>query len=349
MVMSVRCALLVSFAFSAYGSAQQTRESRPEEEIRGTVERYLDAVRRGENSLAEAVSTPGGRRVSPGGTVGFDLRGQLPSSKHRTNMIRRIEILGPNTGVAIGVWKDFDAKPPFDTGTFHYTLIREGTWKVSYIHEAFLPAPQVVSSLMPPHKTDSVGGADDWEPLFNGRTLDGWFGTFPGQELGRSWRVEDGCLVSVVDGPRSSLVTARQYLFFDLRFEWSVGPKANSGVKYRLLGFDRILNGSREALGFEYQIADDQGDPGARADPRQRSGALYSVTPVERSSAKAPGQWNESRIVVTADGVEHWLNGLVTARAATDLPFASSIVLQHHTTEVRFRNVRIRPLSGSIQ
>ena len=120
----------------------------------------------------------------------------------------------------------------------------------------------------------------------------------------------------------------------------------NSGVKYRLFGFDRILDGSREALGFEYQVADDDGDPGARTDPRQRSGALYSVTPMAHSAAKPLGQWNESRIVVTAESVEHWLNGSVTARYATDIPFASAIVLQHHTTEVRFRNIRIRPLDA---
>jgi hypothetical protein len=81
----------------------------------------MDAVRRGDRALAEAVSTSGRRRISPGGTAGFDLREQLPSWNHRSNMIRRIEILGPSTGVTIGVWKDFDATPPFDTGTFHYT------------------------------------------------------------------------------------------------------------------------------------------------------------------------------------------------------------------------------------
>ena len=60
--------------------------------------------------------------------------------------------------------------------------------------------------------------------------------------------------------------------------------------------------------------------------------------------AKPGGQWNESRIVVSADGVKHWLNGTLAASYATDIPFASAIVLQHHTTEVRFRNIRIRPL-----
>jgi hypothetical protein len=37
-------------------------------------------------------------------------------------------------------------------------------------------------------------------------------------------------------------------------------------------------------------------------------------------------------------------NGAMTARYETDIPFASAIALQHHTTEVRFRNIRIRPL-----
>ncbi|MBM3734184.1 MAG: DUF1080 domain-containing protein [Acidobacteria bacterium] len=341
--MSVRV-LLLSLALG-YQTAAQQSASGPEDEIRHTVERYMDAVRRQDRALAEVVSAPGRRRVSPGGTAQFNLREGLPSWTLRSNMIRRVEMLSPNTAVAIGIWRDFQAKPPFDVGTFHYTLLREtGSWKVSFVHESFLPAPRTVSSLAPPEARDGTPGVDSWEPLFDGRTLSGWFGTEVGQELSRSWRVEDACLVARADGQRSSLVTERQFLFFDLRFEWSAASKTNSGVKYRLLGFDRILNGSREALGFEYQVADDDGDVGARHDPRQRSGALYSVTAVEPSVAKPLGQWNESRIVVTADRVEHWLNGNITASHATDIPFASSIALQHHTTEVRFRNLRIRRL-----
>jgi hypothetical protein len=40
---------------------------------------------------------------------------------------------------------------------------------------------------------------------------------------------------------------------------------------------------------------------------------------------------------------------LATARYATDIPFASAVVLQHHTTEVRFRDVRIRSLSSGVR
>ncbi len=342
--MPIPSLIFLFLAFSFQSSALQIA-SGPEGEIRRTVERYMDAVRRGDSALAGVVSTPDGKRISPGGTVESDLRRQFPSWKHRSNMIRRIGVLGVNTAVATGVWRDFDAKPPFDAGTFHYTLIRENdSWMVCYVHESFLPAPQTVSSLVPPQAIDGSSGVDGWEPLFDGRTLNGWLGTYAGQDLGRSWRIENGSLIAIAGGPRSSLVTSRQYLFFDLRFEWRAAPKTNSGVKYRLLSFDRILDGSREALGFEYQVADDNGDLGARSDPKQRSGALYSITPVEHSLAKPLGEWNASRIVVTADRVEHWLNGTMTARYETDLPFASSLVLQHHTTEVHFRNVRIRQL-----
>ena len=67
------------------------------------------------------------------------------------------------------------------------------------------------------------------------------------------------------------------------------------------------------------------------------------------SAAKPIGQWNESRIIVADDHVEHWLNGIETAHYAIDAPFSSPIVLQHHVTEVRFRNIKIRPFATATQ
>ena len=67
--------------------------------------------------------------------------------------------------------------------------------------------------------------------------------------IGSSWRIEDGDLISIASGPRVSLITRKQYLFYELQFEWRAEAKTNSGVKYRLLGFDRIGGHSREALG----------------------------------------------------------------------------------------------------
>jgi len=341
----MRRKFLVTVASTAVLCFAQPDIASEQQEVRRVVEQFMKAARTSDRAGVAALSTKAAQFTSSGGTAAFGLPDRLPSWKHRSNMLRRIELLSPDTALAIGVWKDFDATQPFDTGTFEWTLVREGgNWKMRLAHEAFLPAPQVVSSLHAEGPAAGTVDADGREALFDGHTLSGWTGTDLSSGMERSWRIEDGALVAVVGGPRSSLMTLRQFLYFDLRFEWLAVAKSNSGVKYRLLGFDRILGRSAEALGFEYQVADDDGDPGARIDARQRSGALYSVTPVEHSAAKPLGQWNESRILVTAEGIQHWLNGTQTAKYATDIPFASSIVVQHHTTEVRFRNLRIRRL-----
>jgi hypothetical protein len=320
-----------------------------EDSIRRVVAEYMQAVRLADSARVAAVCTPSAMRFSPGGTAGFPARDRLPSWKSRSNFVRRIEILNADTAVTIGVWKDFEAWPPLDAGTFHYTLIKQQNhWRIVLHHEAFLPTPQPVSSLL------NASAAPDWEPLFDGKTTKGWLAAgaygywrepkLLGGDMDASWRVDQGSLVSMPKGPRVSIMTEREFLAFDLRFEWMAVANTNSGVKYRVYGFDRILGSSREALGFEYQIADDDGDPGAKVDPKQKSGALYALTPVAKSLTKPLGEWNDSRIVVTRDHVEHYLNGVLTARYEFDIPFASRIVLQHHTTEVRFRNIRIKAL-----
>jgi len=275
------------------GLAQPNPSTPPEAEIRRVVEMYMDAVRHGVLLQLTPLITANARRVNLGGIAQFGIIARLPSWRQRANLLRRVELLSPDTAIAIGVWKDFAAAPPFDTGTVQYTLIRqEGQWRIAYSYESFLPSPRKVPTASAPAGSRSSGR---WEPLFDGKTFHGWRSTDLEAEPHVSWRIGGGSLVANPSGPRSSLMTAREFLFFDLRFEWQAVAKTNSGVKYRLFGFDRILDRSREAMGFEYQIAGDEGDSGARSDPRQRSGALYAVTPVERSAAKPLGEWNESR------------------------------------------------------
>jgi len=66
-----------------------------------------------------------------------------------------------------------------------------------------------------------------------------------------------------------------------------------------------------------------------------------------KPAAKPAGQWNRSRLVVTEDRVEHWLNGVMTAQYPVDVAFDSPLLLQHHASEVRFRGIRGR--RGSIR
>ncbi len=114
--------------------------------------------------------------------------------------------------------------------------------------------------------------------------------------------------------------------------------------------------------GLEYQIVDEDG-PRA-PNPNRSSGALYALFAVNKRSARATGGWNRGRLLVRGNHVEHWLNGvkvveyeldseglknalLQDGRAAGEFQpdwkwRESPLTLQHHLTEVWFRNLKVR-------
>ena len=121
------------------------------------------------------------------------------------------------------------------------------------------------------------------------------------------------------------------------------------------------LDGKR-ARGLEYQVADDA-DPDAASDPRRVAGALYSLIAPEPRISPRVGEFNHSRLVVKGRHVEHWLNGAkvvefdmdsasVQKLLRSDLPAnsppnaplvgVSPISLQNHSSEVWFRDIKIR-------
>jgi hypothetical protein len=248
-------------------------------------------------------------------------------------------MLGPDVASVIAIWKDPAAPAPLSSGMLDYTVLRvDGSWRIAVMREAFLqPVPAAAPAAAP-------ATAGEWRSMFDGKTSKGWVSLTGDAQIPSGWRVEGGCLITDPSGKRAGIRTAESFQNFEMTFEWMVSAKGNSGVKYRLYGLDVFVDGEpHDASGFEYQVADDHGDPGAIADPKQRSGGLYGVTPIRESLAKPVGEWNSSRLVVAPDHVEHWLNGTQAVRYDIDVPFASPIVLQHHNTVVRFRNLRVRP------
>ena len=344
-----RLTLCALFLFLSYACVGQEAPSAPDPEetsIRAVVDDYQRALRQGDVRTVKAHTVTGARGTTAGGTGNAELVDPRSAARWqgRATLLRRVQVLSPTVATAVGVWRQFDVPAPFDAGAFQYTLLKTGEgWKIAHSHEAFLPVPaeHQIAALVP-DPVSSVG-PDGWVTLFDGRDTDAWLPAVVGTKISDAWRIEDGALIPIPKGTRSGLLTRRRYLFYELRFEWAAAAESNSGVKYRLLTFDRMGGRSPEPLGPEYQIADDNGDPGAKVDARQRSGALYASIPVEKSASKPLGEWNQGRIVVAADHVEHWLNGTMTARYEVDIPFASAIALQHHTTEVRFRNIQLRP------
>ncbi|MGK0220217.1 MAG: type 1 glutamine amidotransferase, partial [Planctomycetota bacterium] len=194
-----------------------------------------------------------------------------------------------------------------------------------------------------------------WRLLFNGKNLSGWR-TYAAGEKREGWHVISGCLVRT--GPAGDLVTGEAYSDFELAFEFQLSAGANSGMKYRV----DASGGS--ALGPEYQVLDNTRH--AQLPAKQKTASLYDVLPAPDAAPRAPGLWNQARVVAQAGHLEHWLNGKLvlstdldseawaTALAASKFKgraasFARSrgpILLQDHGDEVWYRNLRIRDLSA---
>ena len=202
---------------------------------------------------------------------------------------------------------------------------------------------------------------DGWVMLFDGKTTNGWRGTMGKPFPVDGWKIENGVLTALEGEPGDNIVTEKMYSDFDLRLEFKIQPKANSGVKYFVLE-----GGYRKGstLGLEYQIVDDsriQGDPTGDS---KKLASLYAIYASGPTHPNPPGEWNEIRIYAKGKYVEHWLNGekvLSFTRGTKDFrervaqskfkdckKFGEAkkglIMLQDHSDEVSYRNVRIKEL-----
>src|SRR5262245_37813208 len=76
------------------------------------------------------------------------------------------------------------------------------------------------------------GDESGFEPIFDGKTLNGWEGD------PKYWRVENGCLVGEVTP--ETLLKQNSFIIwrgatrdFELLAEYRISPKGNSGINYR--------------------------------------------------------------------------------------------------------------------
>jgi hypothetical protein len=169
--------------------------------------------------------------------------------------------------------------------------------------------------------------AAGWKLLFDGSTLKGW----ETHAAATAWRVADGAILC--DGDRAGwLGTADTFTDYNLKVEFRVAEKANSGVFLR-----SQKEGGPAVTGYELQIWDFR--------PTYKTGALVDAIEAEPTKILAD-QWNSYD--VTADG-DHFivvLNGKKVLDGH-DSKHASGVVgLQYNTGggKVEFRNIKIKPI-----
>lgn len=193
-----------------------------------------------------------------------------------------------------------------------------------------------------------------WELLFDGASLDGWRG-YDRPDLPGGWEVVGGTLART--GTGGDIITDREFESFELRLEWRLEPGGNSGIFYRAAEGEEWVYHSAP----EYQVLDDERHPDGQS-PMTSAGANYGLHPAPRGVVRPVGEWNEARIVVDGDRVEHWLNGTrmveyelgsadwesrVAASKFSQWPAYGQadrghIGLQDHGDPVWYRNIKVR-------
>lgn len=215
--------------------------------------------------------------------------------------------------------------------------------------------------------------AQNWQPLFNGKDLQGW------QVRGDGiWTVLDGGVllgqrrIDQVANPFEAgfpvsqkqysawlnrhawLYTEKEYGEFDLHVEYLLPPHMNSGISIRdvtrahySIGekasagdppLRTTLKGTPSHVGYEIQIIDSETE-------KYPTGSIYLFQAAPNGLQKM-GQWNSIDIESRNSGIKVKVNGQTAAECAGEKgrPLAGPIGLQLHDqfTFLMFRNLRIR-------
>ena len=182
---------------------------------------------------------------------------------------------------------------------------------------------------------------DGFEPLFNGKDLDGWEGD------PFLWKAEDGMVVGRSPGISYNdfLTTTEEYSDFVLRFQIQlVDNIGNSGVQIR----SRRVSGSMEMIGYQVDIGPSWW--GSLYDESRRRVTLAAPSEATIKKALKPTDWNDYEVQARGRHIVLKLNGVVTVdytEQDESIEQTGLIGLQVHSgppLEARFRNIRIKRL-----
>jgi hypothetical protein len=209
--------------------------------------------------------------------------------------------------------------------------------------------------------------AKGFEPLFNGKNLDGWWGARtenpakwmalpPDQlkakqekslaDIQKHWRVKNRVLVN--DGKGLFLTTYKYYGDFELVLEYKTEALGDSGVYLRGIPQVQIWDHTEKG---KFKLGADKGSGGLWNNRKGMPGKDPLVM-----ADKPFGQWNKLRIIMVGERVSVQLNGkLVVDHARMDnyfnrkepIPRTGPIQLQTHGKPIAWRNVYLREIKSA--
>jgi hypothetical protein len=209
-----------------------------------------------------------------------------------------------------------------------------------------------------------------WKLLFDGKTTNGWH-TYGKQTAGKAWNVIDGAFFldaeskkSLGAGEGGDLVTDEEYGNFDLKLDWKIGFKGNSGIIFYIHEEPAKYPETYET-GMEMQVLDN-GTPTRRGndDARpytHRAGDLYDLL-ASKEAVNPQGEWNHIEIISKNSKLDFYMNGvhslsttmwddnwkkMIAISKFKDMPGFGTfkkgkISLQDHGEDVWFKNIRIK-------
>jgi Domain of Unknown Function (DUF1080) len=229
-----------------------------------------------------------------------------------------------------------------------------------------IPTAQSQQVYPTPATNDTAG----FELIFDGKTLNGWEGD------PKYWRVENGCLVGEITP--ETLLKQNSFIIwrggttrdFELRVEYRVSAKGNSGINYRsvqitnspfaLRGYQSDIDGANKYTGQNYEEKGRtflalRGDF-SRVDADGKSRIVGSVGDKDGLAAFIKSEdWNEVHLIVRGNTMTHLVNGHVMSVVVDDDPanrkFDGLLGVQVHVgppMKIEYRNFRLKKLSPEI-
>jgi hypothetical protein len=201
--------------------------------------------------------------------------------------------------------------------------------------------------------------------MFDGKTLHGWEGD------PKYWRAEDGEIVGEITP--ATIIKVNTFLIwrggepgdFELKCEYRISPKGNSGINYRSTRVDTLpyaLKGYQYNLGYPKYSGQNYEERGRQflAPRGQRTTIETGQKPVVNDSLGSKqtllksikyDDWNEIDLVVKGNNMKHYINGTlmseVTDNDLVNRKMKGLIGVQVHVgppMKIEYRNFRIKQL-----